>query len=54
MEHIKTLDFTKPKGRVFYTTDSHGCYDLLHEKLKEVAFDSTKDTLISGGDMYGQ
>ena len=50
MKHIRVLDLTKPKGRVFYTTDLHGCYDLLHEKLKEVAFDSTKDVLISGGD----
>lgn len=50
MKHIRILDLTKPKGRVFYTTDLHGCYDLLHEKLKEVAFDGTKDVLISGGD----
>ena len=50
MNHIKVLDFTKPKGRVFFTTDLHGHYDLLHESLREVAFDSTKDILISGGD----
>jgi len=50
VSHIKVLDLTNPKGRVFFTTDLHGCFDLLHEKLKEVAFDSTKDTLISGGD----
>lgn len=50
MNHIKTLDFRNHKGRIFWTTDLHGCYDLLHEKLKEVAFDSTKDILISGGD----
>lgn len=47
---VMFLDFTKPKGRVFFTTDLHGCYELLHDKLREVAFDSTKDVLISGGD----
>ena len=51
MREIKTLDLREHKGRCFYTTDLHGCYDLLHEKLKEVAFDSTKDILIVGGDM---
>lgn len=50
MEHIKTLDMREHKGRIFFTTDLHGHYDLLHEKLKEVAFDSTKDILILGGD----
>jgi len=51
MNEIKILDLRKHKGRCFYTTDLHGCYDLLHEKLKDVAFDSTKDILIVGGDM---
>jgi len=50
LNHIKVLDFTEPQGRVFFTTDLHGYYDLLHEKLREVAFDSTKDIIISGGD----
>lgn len=50
MSHIKVLDFTNPKGRVLFTTDLHGHYDLLHDKLREVAFDSTKDVLICGGD----
>lgn len=54
MNHIKVLDFTKPKGRVLFTTDLHGHYDLLHDKLREVAFDSTKDVLICGGDWCGQ
>lgn len=48
---ILTIDATMHKGRILFTTDLHGCYDLLHEKLKEVAFDSTKDILIVGGDM---
>lgn len=51
MDHIKTLDMRQHKGRVYFTTDLHGYYDLLHEKLKEVAFDSSKDILILGGDM---
>lgn len=50
MNEIKILDLREHKGRCFYTTDLHGHYDLLHEKLKEVAFDSTKDILILGGD----
>jgi len=51
MEHIKTLDMRQHKGRVYFTTDLHGHYDLLHEKLKEVVFDSSVDILIIGGDM---
>ena len=51
MNHIKTLDMRQHKGRVYFTTDLHGHYDLLHEKLKEVAFDSSVDILIIGGDM---
>lgn len=50
MSHIKTLDLKEHKGRVFYSTDVHGHFDLLHEHLKNVAFDSTKDILILGGD----
>jgi serine/threonine protein phosphatase 1 len=51
MNHIKTLDMRQHSGRIFFTTDLHGHYDLLHEKLKEVGFDSNKDILIIGGDM---
>ena len=49
-QEIKTLDLREHKGRVFFTTDIHGHFDLLHEKLREVAFDSNKDILILGGD----
>lgn len=48
--HILQLDFTGYSGRVFFTTDVHGSFDLLHEKMKEFAFDSSKDILISSGD----
>lgn len=51
MNEIKILDLRKHKGRCFFTSDLHGYYDLLHEKLKEVAFDSTKDILILGADI---
>lgn len=47
---VLKLDATLHKGRIWFVTDLHGCYDHLHEKLKEVAFDSSKDILISGGD----
>lgn len=49
-KHIDFYDLSDFKGRAFFVTDLHGCYHLLHEKLKEVAFDSTKDILFSGGD----
>jgi serine/threonine protein phosphatase 1 len=51
MKHIKTLDMRGHKGRIFFTTDLHGHYDLLHEQLNLVAFDSSVDILIIGGDM---
>lgn len=38
------------EGRDFFTTDLHGCYDLLHEALKINAFDNSKDRLFVGGD----
>lgn len=50
MGQIHQYDLREFKGRVFFTTDLHGSYDLLHEKLKEVAFDSKKDLLFVGGD----
>ena len=48
---ILQIDATGHKGRILFTTDLHGHYDLLHEHLKAVSFDSTKDILIIGGDM---
>ena len=49
-DHIHQYDLRDFKGRVFWTTDVHGHFDLLHEKLKEVAFDSSRDVLFVGGD----
>jgi len=50
MGHVHQYDLKGFKGRIFFTTDLHGCYDLLHEKLREVAFDTEKDLLFVGGD----
>lgn len=49
MNHIKYFE-RNTEGRDFFTTDLHGCYNLLHQKLREVAFDTNKDRLFSGGD----
>lgn len=48
--HIHQYDLGHFKGRIFFTTDLHGHYELLHQKLKDVAFDSTRDILFVGGD----
>lgn len=50
MNHIHRYDLRNHAGRVFFTSDIHGSFDLLHEKLKGVSFDSTRDILIVGGD----
>lgn len=50
MKHIAQYDLRDFKGRIFFVSDLHGCYDLLHFKLKEVGFDSTRDLLFCGGD----
>lgn len=49
-KHIAQYDLREFKGRIFFTTDLHGHYDLFHEKLREIGFDSTKDILFCGGD----
>lgn len=43
--YSKNLD-----GRDFFTTDIHGNFDLLHEEMQKVAFDTNKDRLFVGGD----
>ena len=48
---ILQIDARCHKGRILFTTDLHGHYELLHEHLKVVSFDSSKDILIIGGDM---
>jgi len=50
VNRVLKLDMTQHKGRIFFSTDIHGHFDLLHEAMKEVAFDSSKDILILGGD----
>lgn len=49
-KEILQIDAREFEGRIFYSTDIHGHFDLLHEKFKEVGFDSEKDILILGGD----
>lgn len=48
--HVAQYDLRNFKGRIFAVSDLHGHYDLLHDALKEVAFDSTKDLLFVLGD----
>lgn len=48
--HIHQYDLREFTGRIFFVTDLHGHYDLFHEKLKEVGFDSNKDVVFCGGD----
>ena len=47
--HILKIDARDFKGRIFFTTDIHGHFDLLHERLRDVCFDSSRDILITGG-----
>lgn len=49
MNIIKTFQ-DNTSGRDFFTTDIHGCFDLLHEQMRLHAFDTTKDRLFVGGD----
>lgn len=46
--HELTIDKNQ---RVFFVGDIHGCYDTLLSGLKQVSFDSSKDVLISTGDL---
>lgn len=48
--HVAQYDLREHQGRIFFVSDLHGHYDLLHEALRDVAFDSSKDLLFSGGD----
>lgn len=48
--HITVYDLSDFKGRAFVTSDIHGCFDLLHEKMREFAFDTSKDLLFVAGD----
>lgn len=48
--HIHQYDLREFEGRIFFVTDLHGHYSLLHEALNEVAFDSSRDILFSSGD----
>lgn len=48
--HVHQYDLRYFEGRVFFVSDLHGHYDLLHEALRNVAFNSRTDILFVGGD----
>ena len=48
--HIHQINLREFKGRVFFVSDVHGHYGLLHDALCEVGFNKKTDLLISGGD----
>lgn len=48
--HIDQYDLRDFKGRIFFVTDIHGHFDLLHEKMRDLAFDTSRDLLFVGGD----
>lgn len=47
--HVQTFG-KNLKGRDFFVSDVHGYFDLLHEELNKVNFNSDTDRLFSGGD----
>lgn len=48
---IATYELSEHKGRAFFTTDIHGSFDLLHEHIRDVAFNASTDLLLCGGDI---
>lgn len=48
--HVAQYDLRNFKGRIFAVSDLHGHYDLLHEALRDVGFDSSRDLLFVIGD----
>lgn len=47
---VHQYDLRGRKGRIFTVTDVHGHFDLLYAALRDVAFDSSRDLLVSTGD----
>ena len=47
---VLKLDATLHKGRIWFTSDVHGCFNILEAHLERVGFNPSKDLLISGGD----
>lgn len=48
--HVHRYDLREFKGRIFFVSDVHGHFDLLHQALRDVAFKSDTDLLFVGGD----
>lgn len=49
-EHVAQYDLRNFKGRIFAVSDIHGHFDLLHEAMKEVSFNTETDLMFIGGD----
>jgi serine/threonine protein phosphatase 1 len=48
--HVAQYDLRNFKGRIFVVSDLHGHYDLLHDALREMGFNSATDLLFVIGD----
>lgn len=51
MGNVLEIDYSNHKGRILCTTDIHGHFDLLHEQMYLNAFDTSKDIIVSAGDL---
>lgn len=50
-DHIFQYDLREFKGRIFFVTDIHGHFDLVHDELRNAAFNRDTDILFIGGDL---
>lgn len=48
--HVAQYDLRDFNGRIFFVSDVHGYFDLLHQALRDVEFNSDTDLLFCGGD----
>lgn len=51
VNNVLELDLSEHQGRVFVTTDIHGHFDLLNEKMNESNVDTSKDLIVCAGDL---
>lgn len=51
MNNVLEIDLSEHQGRVFATSDIHGHFDLLNEKMDESSFDTSKDLIVCAGDI---
>ena len=50
VKRVLEIDRRGKDGRIWFTSDIHGCFNLLEEHLNRVSFNPSKDLLISGAD----